>query len=105
MDPVHHSMYVVLAQSIISLATEQEVELHTEDVSALINDLIQCYTVTANCRVLDEVAVFLLSMVHGQWSVSSGLMCCSSTTGELRHLLLSYDRPSHSKQGTTLGWP
>ena len=56
-------MYVVLAQSIISLATEQEVELHTVDVSALINDLIPCYTVTANCRVIDEVAVFLLSMV------------------------------------------
>ena len=43
-------MYVVLAQSIISLATEQGVELHTED------DLLQCYTVTTNCRVFHEVS-------------------------------------------------
>eukprot|EP00090_Calanus_glacialis_P006390 TRINITY_DN14985_c0_g1_i1.p1 TRINITY_DN14985_c0_g1~~TRINITY_DN14985_c0_g1_i1.p1 ORF type:complete len:720 (+),score=264.67 TRINITY_DN14985_c0_g1_i1:64-2223(+) len=81
-DPVYHSVYdtaqyhgynhslgpaqamvshlakvaVVLAQSVISLATEQEVELNTEDVSALINDLLQCYTVTANCSVFHEAS-------------------------------------------------
>ena len=178
-------MYVVLAQSIISLATEQGVELHTED------DLLQCYTVTTNCRVFHEASspyqgfpwdgkkmnhtypqyvgvnafptpalltklpqtahwaedptwwpiwwhlnpgIWLrppsrqsahsaswwgLGVRMGPdwgwqtrwlcswcpWSESGGSLCCSSPTGELRHLLLSNDRPSYSKLGTTLGWP
>jgi len=45
---------VVVAQTVISLATDKEVELNTEEVSDLINDLLQCYTVTANCSMFHE---------------------------------------------------
>jgi len=76
-DPVYHSVYdtaqyhgynhthgstqdmvshlakvsVVLAQTIISLASEQEVEMNTDEVSDLINDLLHCYSVSANCTM------------------------------------------------------
>jgi len=47
---------VVLAQTVISLASEQETELSTDQVSPLINDLLQCYTVTANCSMFHQAS-------------------------------------------------
>lgn len=47
---------VVVAQTVISLATDQEVELNTDEVSDLINDLLQCYSVTANCSMFHEAS-------------------------------------------------
>jgi len=47
---------VVVAQTVISLASEQEVQLTIDDVSDLINDLLQCYSVTANCSMFKEAS-------------------------------------------------
>jgi len=47
---------VVVAQTVISLATDQEVELNTDEVSDLVNDLLQCYTVSANCSMFYEAS-------------------------------------------------
>jgi len=47
---------VVVAQTVITLATEQEVELSPDDVSPLVNELLQCYSVTANCSMFHEAS-------------------------------------------------
>jgi len=47
---------VVLAQTVISLASEQEEELYPDTVSTLINDLLECYTVTANCSMFHQAS-------------------------------------------------
>eukprot|EP00092_Neocalanus_flemingeri_P064854 GFUD01078765.1.p1 GENE.GFUD01078765.1~~GFUD01078765.1.p1 ORF type:complete len:728 (-),score=215.66 GFUD01078765.1:216-2399(-) len=47
---------VVLAQTVISLASEQEADLSPDQVSTLINELLQCYTVSANCSMFHEAS-------------------------------------------------
>jgi len=55
-DIVSHlsKVAVVVAQTVTSLATDQEMEFTTDEVSDLINDLLHCYSVSANCSMFHE---------------------------------------------------
>merc|ERR1712242_639764 len=57
-DLVQHlsKVSVTLAQTIISLATATETLSSTAQVPGLINDLLECYTVTANCTMFQEAS-------------------------------------------------
>ena len=57
-DLVQHltKVSVTLAQTIISLATATETLSSTAQVPGLINDLLECYTVTANCTMFREAS-------------------------------------------------
>jgi len=47
---------VTLAQTVLSLATNTEALAATDQVPGLINDMLECYTVTANCTMFRQAS-------------------------------------------------